>query len=54
MLPRTASAERRPRVPVGKNLSFASVEPTGEDEQQKLEGLEVDHGRVYSERIDVG
>jgi hypothetical protein len=29
---------------VGENLSFASVEPTGEDEQQKLEGREVDHG----------
>jgi len=28
---------------VGENLSFASVEPTGEDEQQKLEGRDVDH-----------
>src|SRR5258705_1953185 len=28
---------------VGKNFSFASVEPTGEGEQQKLEGRDVDH-----------
>src|SRR6185436_7875302 len=28
---------------VGSNLPFASVEPTGEDEQRKLEGRDVDH-----------
>src|SRR5882672_9392532 len=43
---------------VAENLSFASVEPTGEDEQQKLEGRDVDHSpslfRVNRRRLSDG